>query len=198
MYGISTIVFDLGGVILDYKGSRYYSYMHKKTGIKKEKIISTMLPLIDLLEKGIIKKAEFEREAANMLGIGNGIEWIGEFKRHVKANNEMLSLVKRLKKNYKIGLLSNVDKGRYAASLKFFDKSLFDAVIASCYVGMRKPSISIYTYAAKKLAADPSNIFFTDDVEGNVEGARKAGWNAEKFVSYADLARKMRQYGIKF
>ncbi len=194
---ITAIVFDLGGVIIDYKGSQYYEYMHKKTGIKTKEIMKVMLPLIDRFEKGAIKKGEFERNAAKRLGISNGIDWVEEFKSCAKVNKDMLALVKRLKKSYKIGLLSNVDKARYAASLKIFDKDLFDVVIASCYLGIRKPSVSIYKYAAKKLGASPSSIFFTDDIEKNIEGARKAGWHAERFVSYDDILSKMRHYGIK-
>ncbi len=55
---------------------------------------------------------------------------------------------------------------------------LFDVVVDSCQVGMRKPNPAIYTYAAEQLGVAPERCVFLDDAEGNVAGAQAAGMRA--------------------
>jgi len=55
---------------------------------------------------------------------------------------------------------------------------LFDLVIDSSHVGMRKPNPAIYTYAAEQLGVAPERCVFLDDAAGNVAGAETAGMRA--------------------
>jgi putative hydrolase of the HAD superfamily len=53
---------------------------------------------------------------------------------------------------------------------------LFDAVVDSSEVGMRKPNPAIYHHALEQLGGiAPEHAVFLDDSPGNVEGARRAG-----------------------
>jgi epoxide hydrolase-like predicted phosphatase len=53
---------------------------------------------------------------------------------------------------------------------------LFDVVVDSSEVGMRKPNPAIYLHALELLGAvEPARAVFLDDAPGNVEGARQAG-----------------------
>lgn len=53
---------------------------------------------------------------------------------------------------------------------------LFDAVIDSCEIGVRKPNPAIYHTALEQLGVtDPSRAVFLDDFEGNVIAARELG-----------------------
>ena len=53
---------------------------------------------------------------------------------------------------------------------------LFDAVVDSSHVGVRKPNPAIYHIALERLeVADPTRVVFLDDFEGNVVAARKLG-----------------------
>lgn len=56
---------------------------------------------------------------------------------------------------------------------------LFDAVVDSSEVGIRKPNAAIYLHALGLLGGvAPSRAVFLDDAPGNVEGARRAGLHA--------------------
>jgi putative hydrolase of the HAD superfamily len=55
---------------------------------------------------------------------------------------------------------------------------LFDAVVISGQVGLRKPDPRIYRLAAEMIGVDPSNCVFVDDLLPNVEGARAVGMEA--------------------
>jgi putative hydrolase of the HAD superfamily len=53
---------------------------------------------------------------------------------------------------------------------------LFDVVIDSSEVGMRKPNPAIYLHTLELLGeVEPDRAVFLDDAPGNVEGARRAG-----------------------
>jgi epoxide hydrolase-like predicted phosphatase len=55
---------------------------------------------------------------------------------------------------------------------------LFDAVVDSCEVGMRKPNPAIYQHALGLLGVPPARAVFLDDAPGNVAGAQAAGLTA--------------------
>ena len=56
---------------------------------------------------------------------------------------------------------------------------LFDVVIDSSEVGMRKPNPAIYHHALEALGGiPPDEAVFLDDSPGNVEGAERAGLHA--------------------
>lgn len=52
---------------------------------------------------------------------------------------------------------------------------LFDQIVISGDVGMRKPEPDIYRHAAKRLGLEPDACVFVDDFRVNVEGAEAVG-----------------------
>jgi putative hydrolase of the HAD superfamily len=52
---------------------------------------------------------------------------------------------------------------------------LFDTVVDSCEVGLRKPNPAIYLLACERLGADPRRTVLLDDIESNLRGAESAG-----------------------
>ncbi len=71
------------------------------------------------------------------------------------------------------GLLSN-SWGRSDYPLERFDE-LFDAVVISGEVGLRKPDPEIFALAATRIALAPSACVFVDDLETNVRAAEAVG-----------------------
>ncbi|MFN8053123.1 MAG: HAD family phosphatase [Acidimicrobiales bacterium] len=55
---------------------------------------------------------------------------------------------------------------------------LFDDVVDSSSVGMRKPDPAIYRLACERVGVDPAAAVFIDDYQGNVDGARAVGLQA--------------------
>lgn len=64
--------------------------------------------------------------------------------------------------------------------------ALFDVVVDSCEVGMRKPDPGIYELTRAKLALPHSSLFFVDDLGINLKAARALGWQT---LRYDDTAR---------
>ncbi len=55
---------------------------------------------------------------------------------------------------------------------------LFDAVVVSCEIGLRKPDADMFNHVTDRLGVDQGSVVLVDDFEANVEGARRAGWHA--------------------
>ena len=71
------------------------------------------------------------------------------------------------------GLISNSWGGRdYPADVL---ERLFDVVLISGEIGLRKPDAAIYERAASELQLEPAECIFVDDFHVNVEGAEAVG-----------------------
>jgi len=90
---------------------------------------------------------------------------------------ENIETVKELKKDYKVGVLSNNVKEWVDRNLRDYKiEGLFDAVIISSEVGARKPNAEIYTAALKALSVKPEEtVFIADEVAEDLVGAKGCG-----------------------
>lgn len=81
---------------------------------------------------------------------------------------------------YRLGLITNNVREASATWRAIVPvDDLFDVVVDSSAVGMRKPNPAIYLLTLDLLGGiDPGAAVFLDDSPGNVEGARRAGLQA--------------------
>ena len=73
--------------------------------------------------------------------------------------------------------------------------ALFDAVVISGEVGLRKPDPAIYALAAQRLGLSPEQIVFVDDLRPNVRAAAAAGMVG---VQHVDLETTVSELEILF
>ena len=76
--------------------------------------------------------------------------------------------------------------------------SAFREFILSFQVGHCKPEPAIYAEAILRAKCSAQQIYFTDDREEHVRGARDAGMHAELFVSADELAKSLHSLGLGF
>jgi FMN phosphatase YigB (HAD superfamily) len=89
-----------------------------------------------------------------------------------------VAAVQRVASHYRVGLLSNFDDARCGREV--FDDTgvahLFEAVIISAEVGLRKPNPQIYRRMLEMLRLDGSEVLFVGDTpREDVEGPQRAG-----------------------
>lgn len=133
------------------------------------------------LERGEIGTEEFEQLVADELGRrGSPVSAVGLLGRMLGGLDDrdpaMFELLERAKeRGVSLALLSNSWGNTYDRS--GWD-SLFDAVVISGEVGMRKPEHRIFTHTAALLALPPQACVMVDDLAWNVDGARQVGMAA--------------------
>lgn len=107
-----------------------------------------------------------------------------EFFAGDRMDEILIDYIKSLKKNYKIGLLSNAWTNARENLSKLYDfLYLFDAAIFSAEVGMRKPDARVFRLLLEQLGVESHEAIFVDDFASNITGAQEIGINA---VYYKD------------
>ena len=109
---------------------------------------------------------------------------------------EMVKALQLIKETRAVGCITNnVNTGAGPGMAKSESKaaavadimSLFEVVIESSKVGMRKPDPRIYQLACKEMGIDPSETIYLDDLGINLKPARALGMSTIKVLS-ADQA----------
>lgn len=93
-------------------------------------------------------------------------------------NEQIVERVRTLRAvGYRVGLITNnVREGSATWRALVPVEELFEVIVDSSEVGMRKPNPAIYHHALELLGGvAPAQAVFLDDSPGNVEGARRAG-----------------------
>jgi epoxide hydrolase-like predicted phosphatase len=134
---------------------------------------------VHALERGECTVAEFERLLAGLLIRTDGGPVIadGLLSRMLSAGTPvpaMYQMIRDLRgRGVRTALLSNSWGSDWYPRDDFPD--LFDAVVISGEVGMRKPEPRIFRHAAELLDLEPGRCVFVDDVEANVRAAIGCG-----------------------
>jgi putative hydrolase of the HAD superfamily len=134
---------------------------------------------IHALERGECSNAEFEQALARELVRQDGgpVRSAGLLERMFagsRLDEAMLALFRTLRAGgVPTGLLSNSWGFGYPHELI---GDLFDAVVISAEVGMRKPEPRIFRHAAQKLGLAPEACIFIDDIQANITAAEQLGF----------------------
>ena len=142
-----------------------------------------------LLEKGQIDVATYfgrlTERAPAILGTEIDMESYGRFWRSTAPGVHWMVVhkIRELKgRGLRLGLLTNNVKefGEHWRTMFPLDE-LFEEVVDSSHVGMRKPERAIYELTCIRMGIEPDEAVFVDDNLDNVEAARAYGMEAVHF-----------------
>ncbi|MHB1854946.1 MAG: HAD-IA family hydrolase, partial [Acidimicrobiales bacterium] len=108
----------------------------------------------------------------------------------------MVQAVKRCRERLKTACLTN-NFVTGPGSRRIGMDEMFDAVIESSRVGVRKPDPRFYTLACEMLEIEPSEAVFLDDLGVNLKPAREMGMTTIK-VEDPDIAIKALEEVVGF
>ena len=180
---------DFGGVLTTPVVASFQAFA-KDEGIEPEALWRLMRDVarteddpFTLVETGKIELEEFDRRVATLFNEGLGTSIAHEnlkvrlFSR-VGPDDSMIAAVRSAReRGVPTGLISNSWGGNYGEGgyqREMFDE-LFDVVVISGEVGLRKPQPEIYVLAAERLKAEPTDCVFVDDFKVNADGATAIG-----------------------
>jgi putative hydrolase of the HAD superfamily len=146
------------------------------------------------LERGELTERQFlaqlERALQELLRRDVDLGEMGErLMANLHPNEELFAYYRRLRdeRGLRLGIVTNNVReweSRWRAKLPIDD--IFDDVVDSAFVGMRKPEPEIYALALDRLGVAAEACAFVDDTEVNVQAARALGLHA---VHYRDTAQ---------
>lgn len=199
----SAIVFDLGNVLIpfDYSkainklnqvetglGNRFYDFFKSNYNLHRD------------FERGKISEKEFIKKMLSIVNHKIDATTLCKYYADIfSLNEDVISLLPLLNKNYKLFLLSNTDSihKKYGWEKYEFLK-YFDDLILSFEVGAVKPEEKIYRSVEEASGFSSSEHFFIDDIQEYVDGAKNVGWDAVQFVNYQKLVNDLKERKISF
>jgi epoxide hydrolase-like predicted phosphatase len=182
------LVVDFGGVLTTSIGDAFRQFCERE-GIEHERLKAILRSsyavgtepdaLVAMLETGRMARTEFERRMAEALSEGRAspleaTDLLARMLAGLRFDAAMVRAVHAARlAGVRTGMLSN-SWGVDSYPREFLGE-LFDAVVISGDVGIRKPEAAVFGLAAERLGLVPARCVFVDDVPGNVEAAEAAG-----------------------
>ena len=196
---VDAVIFDFGGVLtvpepIQEELHRY----ERELGLPSDTIVWTIGsgPLWEAVSTGAIDERQYwEGVAAAFAPLLPPA--FGRFQHgtlpYEELNPHVLDLVRALRGQAKIGLLSNatISLAGYLRRLPAVS-GLFDDIVISAEVGLRKPDLEIYRLAAQRLGADVQRCVMVDDKARNTLAAQTAGMCAVVYESPDQLRHALR------
>lgn len=196
---ITTIIFDLSEVQL--KG--FYGVekiIAKKLGLGEEE--TKQLLYIPELEQLFLGKISEDDYWGHVLEKNNWNISISELKRTIRNNIEAIDGTKEIieqlhKKGFKLGLLSDHAREwiEYCEK-KFKYHKLFHSKVYSFEIEARKPDEKTFFEILKRLNEKPETCLFVDDLQKNIDGAKKLGMDTILFKNPKQLKRDLKKFSI--
>jgi putative hydrolase of the HAD superfamily len=193
---ITTVISDFGGVLTT-PLVQSFAAVQDETGIPMELLGDAMArigekdgkhPLFEL-EKGNLSEVDFLRKLGDALEpeLGHRPE-LHRFREiyfdALHPNEPMIELMRELKAGGRrmAMLTNNVREWEPLWRSKLPVDEIFELVVDSGFVGMRKPDREIYELTLERLGSIPAEqCLFIDDTEINCESAGKLGMSAAHY-----------------
>lgn len=197
---ITAIVLDWGGV-LDRAGhaSIMSKHIQQKYGIPYMSIINVLVPLLKKLNRNLISFEELRHGVNEQLNIKiSEKEMWGLLEKSFDINHDLIPLIKKLKKNYSVFMLSNNNKPLVKAIQTAHPEvfNLFDKHYFSFELNLRKPDVQIFEHFFKDSGRKPSECVFIDDNEENITVSKQLGMKGILYKDNEQLKRELLDIGV--
>jgi epoxide hydrolase-like predicted phosphatase len=189
------VICDFGGVLTTPLEAGFLAYQ-EESSMSLEELGTAMArsaeehgdhPLF-MLERGEITELEFRNRVEQHLHRDFDLVRLHElFLERLLPNRPMIEFLRDLReRGVRMALLTNNVREwepLWRAKLPEIDE-LFEAVVDSAFVGLRKPDPAIYRLTLERLGGvAPERCVFVDDLELNCDAARELGMVAVRFAS---------------
>jgi 2-haloacid dehalogenase len=199
---ITTIIFDLGGVLIDWDPR--YVYQHIFEDEEKMHWFLQNICTSDWNEQQDAGRSLREgTEELVVLHPGHEMEIRTYYERWEDmlggAFDETVAILRALKENkkYKVYALTNWSAETFPVALKRYDfLHWFDGIVVSGAEKTRKPFAEIYSILLDRFKVDPAEAIFIDDNLRNIEGAEAMGLTGIHFQTPPQLFQRLKEKNI--
>lgn len=115
--------------------------------------------------------------------------------------NRTVDIISKLKARYKTGLITNFSK-EWMRLFKSSERgrdvvNLFDEVINSGEIGLKKPDKRVYSVTLSRLGVESGETIFVDDLERNLITADEVGMKTILYKGVVQLVKDLKKIGVK-
>jgi 2-haloacid dehalogenase len=198
----SIVVFDIGGVLIDWNPRYLYRKLFAEdTTAMEEFLNSVCTPDWNLQQdagrpwkEAVDDLSDRYPEKAELIAAYD-LNWDEMVSGPIPGTADLLWELKR--RGTPVYCITNfsVDKLNRARE-RFEELNAFDGIVVSGEVRLLKPDAAIYRRLLDQHDLRAEDTLFIDDVEQNVEGARTVGMHAVRFVDAETLRNDLTGYGL--
>lgn len=200
---IDTVIFDLGGVLVDWNPEYLYSKIFKNDQAKMHWFLENVCTKDWNMEQDAGRSFE---EASEILS-----KKYPDYKFEIEAFydrwEEMLTgeiegtvlILNKLKSLHKVSLyaLTNWSAQTFPIAQRRFEfLNLFQGIVVSGTEKTRKPFSKIYQITLERYDLKPENCLFIDDSYENIEAARLLGINSLHFSDPQKLEKELHDLNL--
>jgi putative hydrolase of the HAD superfamily len=191
------VICDFGGVLTTPLIESFLHYQ-EQSGVPFQDVVAATWRITERtgknplheLEKGAVTEDAFLTSLEQEMGGGVSLRELHlVYFDHLQPNQAMIDFVRSLRVDggLRSALLTNNVReweAKWRSMLPEIDE-IFEVIVDSAFVGMRKPDPRIYELTVERLGGgvSASDCVFIDDIEVNCEAARALGMAAVQFHS---------------
>jgi len=199
MKTIKAIIFDAGKVIIE-QGDQLDRFAEIFKPKSRQEFWDKLNYFLRPLCKGEISENEYwrrlaESENLDLKTIPQNL-WTKVYEETTRIDEDVVDLIKRLRKSYKMILISNTIKPHVDINRKRSLFENFDDVLNSCEVHLSKDTFEIFKIALKRNQLDAEECIFIDDIPKFVKIANAKGINGILFKNINQLKKELIFLGV--
>lgn len=198
---IDTIVFDMGGVLIDFSAQLFTERL-QVSGEDRALLERHVLRTTDWvqLDRGTITEAEALVHACAGLPrrLHAAADYIiNHWNEPIVPIEGTAEVVRQLKaRGYALYLLSNAGVRQHSYWNDIPGSECFSGTVISADLHLLKPEAAIYQALFDKFDLTPANCIFVDDLPLNVEAAQNAGMQGIVFYDAQQLRSELQKRGV--
>jgi 2-haloacid dehalogenase len=198
---LTTVVFDLGGVLVDWDPRYLYrqlfedpdemeSFLAEVTTTEWNTHQDAGRPWAEAVELLVAEHPQ-QRELIEAFHR----QWPEMLAGEIAATVDVLADLRAA--GVRLLALSNWSAETFPYARERFDfLAWFEGIVISGDVGVNKPDRRIFDHLAEQFGIDPAAALFIDDSSANVDAAKALGFRAIRFTDATTLRRELARLGL--
>ncbi len=188
---IEAIILDIGGVLTNRRGKTFAKEFSSLYGLEKDYVKQVFDECFkDTYELGKIGTDQYLTDFIDKIDVDIEKDELSKILKSCNVvDQEVYSIVKELHKKYKLAILSNSLPIFTEDLYEKIDMGLFDVIVFSDKVGMKKPNQDIYLHTLNELGLSADKCLFMDDNKKNIEVGEELGIKGILYKGVEDFER---------
>jgi len=199
---IKAVVFDMDGVLCDYRIERRLALLASWSGRSPDAIHAAIwrAGFEDAAERGVMSADDYLKGFGERMGYPlSAAQWVEARKVAMQPDLAVLSLARQLSTGCPVGMFTNnpwLLKRHIAEVFPAVPDIFGPRAIFSAELGRSKPDPEAFRRLATRLACAPDEILYFDDDATYVAGAREAGLSADRVGGALDVWASLAVHGL--
>ncbi len=197
---IKAVIFDVGGVLLDFDHAITWRSLADLAGVSWEQVRDFLVDNRMRIEHelGSCTSDEIFKKYRTVFQPDLTYEkFYSAWARIFEEKEDVVQLARSIARRVPTYILSNTDPIHFEYIVDNYDFiDIFSGRILSYEVGFRKPDEAIYKAALNITDCPAGNCLFFDDIEEHVMAGSAAGMSSFRFVNASQMRSVLEKYGF--